>query len=163
MGEYFGSSVAVTDFNGDGLDDIFVGAPTFSGIAVDAGRVYFFQSNGKVRYQFLIFSIFHEYFQGDFHRYVFAESVEARARFGTTITATGDLNKDGFKDIVVGAPFFGQNGEGAVFIYYGSKSDFLLQTPRRILATEVSSTLRRFGISISKAMDVDGNNMEGMS
>ncbi|MDX1390168.1 MAG: integrin alpha, partial [Acidobacteriota bacterium] len=34
----------------------------------------------------------------------------------------GDVNGDGFSDVVIGARFFenGQIGEGAVFVYYGS-------------------------------------------
>jgi len=40
-------------------------------------------------------------------------------RFGTAIAGAGDLNKDGFNDIIVGAPM-SENDRGAVFVYHGS-------------------------------------------
>lgn len=50
MGEYFGYSLAVTDINQDGIDEIIVGAPIYSygNTKTDSGRVYLFTSDGKV-------------------------------------------------------------------------------------------------------------------
>ena len=41
-GDQFGSAVALTDFDGDGLADLFVGAPFSNGGGLDSGRVHVF-------------------------------------------------------------------------------------------------------------------------
>jgi len=39
------------------------------------------------------------------------------------LAGLGDINKDGYGDFAVGAPYDGgDNGKGAVYIYHGSKS-----------------------------------------
>ena len=46
-------------------------------------------------------------------------------RFGSSVVNAGDINKDGFEDIAVGAP--GQDdGAGAVFIYFGRANPLIL-------------------------------------
>lgn len=48
MGELFGWSIAVGDFNNDGLSDIAVGAPTWSAQnKINLGRVYVFIGPNK--------------------------------------------------------------------------------------------------------------------
>ena len=49
MGEGFGSAVAACDINRDGLDDIIVGAPTFSSRRqnLNTGKVYVLINNPK--------------------------------------------------------------------------------------------------------------------
>ena len=40
-------------------------------------------------------------------------------RFGFAIANLGDLNKDGYEDIAIGAPY---EGKGTVYIFLGSKN-----------------------------------------
>jgi hypothetical protein len=48
------------------------------------------------------------------------------SRFGASLANLGDLQFDGFQDFAVGAPFDGDNHEGAIYIYRGSP-DFNFQ------------------------------------
>lgn len=100
-------------------------------------------------------------FQGDFKRIVLDEPNKAKARFGTTLSAIGDINLDGCNDIAIGAPYWGQNGEGAIFIYYGSKIDLYSYNYQIILGSDINPLLRGFGISISKGLDIDNNGING--
>lgn len=49
-------------------------------------------------------------------------------RFGFALTNLGDLNKDGFEDIAIGAPY---EGKGTVYIYLGSKNG-IKKTPSQV-------------------------------
>ncbi len=55
------------------------------------------------------------------------EGSQKNARFGTAITAVPDLNLDGFSDVVVGAPLE-DNGQGAIYIYYGDRNTIRKQS-----------------------------------
>ena len=45
-------------------------------------------------------------------------------RFGTSMTSAGDLNNDGFNDVIIGAPHVDEN-RGAVYVYHGGKTGIL--------------------------------------
>ncbi|XP_023718571.1 integrin alpha-9 isoform X3 [Cryptotermes secundus] len=138
VGEFFGGSLAVADVNGDGLDDLIVGAPMYT-ISHDEGRIYVFIANS----QSTMFSK--------------AQKIDGRnqgARFGTAVVAVGDLDKDKFADIAVGAPY--ENGNiGSIYIYSGSTLGLTLT--QKIMAQDISSNLRGFGISIARGADIDMN------
>jgi hypothetical protein len=44
---------------------------------------------------------------------------ELGAEFGTSVTSEGDLDGDGFADLVVGAPFEGPSDDGAAYVFAG--------------------------------------------
>ncbi|MEO0985992.1 MAG: hypothetical protein AAFY20_10620 [Cyanobacteria bacterium J06639_14] len=119
--DYFGKSVATGDFNGDGFDELVVGAPgeDFNTI-VDGGAVHVLSgtANGltTVGHRFLV--------QGPGSG--LAGSINSNDRFGESL-ATGDLNNDGFDDLVIGAP--GEdNDKGVVHILYGSANGLVANT-----------------------------------
>lgn len=61
-------------------------------------------------------------------------------------------------DVAVGAPF---EGAGAVYIYQGAKTGIVFDPVQKILAQNIDSRLRGFGISLSNGVDVDGNHYNG--
>ncbi|CAG0915435.1 unnamed protein product, partial [Notodromas monacha] len=151
LGEFFGGAVAALDINNDGLDDLVVGAPMYSipsdtsqfaedSLFPDQGRIAVYINNG------LGFE--------DIASQQFFGSRTANARFGTTLSAVGDINRDGFDDLAVGAPY--EDGVGAVYLYLGSRNGFR-SSPQIIRASVLSDQLRGFGISISRGVDMDHN------
>jgi hypothetical protein len=50
------------------------------------------------------------------------ESNQSTARMGWTVASAGDVNGDGYADVIVGADSYynGEPGEGAAFVYYGN-------------------------------------------
>jgi len=47
--------------------------------------------------------------------------IQPRARFGWRSAGAGDVNGDGFDDVIVGAAYFsnGETNEGQAFVYHG--------------------------------------------
>jgi hypothetical protein len=91
-GDLFGKAVAgAGDVNQDGYPDVLVGAPFKDGADFNAGAVDVYSGqNGKELYEF------------DGH----SES----DKFGSAVSAAGDVNGDGYADMLIGAP--GDNGNG---------------------------------------------------
>ncbi|CAG7719954.1 unnamed protein product [Allacma fusca] len=55
----------------------------------------------------------------------------SESRFGYAISTIGDLNKDGFDDLAVGAPY-AEQGTGHVYIYLGDR-DGVIREPSQII------------------------------
>jgi hypothetical protein len=108
-GSDFGSAVTTGDFNGDGCSDLAVGDPgaTESGIS-GAGRVlvYFGSSTGLHYSQTLLAGS------------VADSTTSLDASFGSAL-ASGDVNGDGYDDVVVGAPGTDEH-TGAVYVFAGT-------------------------------------------
>ena len=93
--EYFGVSVSgAGDVNKDGFDDVIVGAPCNSAGGWDAGRAYCYSG---LRGGLLCT------FTGD----------AADNHFGHSVSGAGDVNNDGFDEVIVGAPYNNAGGAGA--------------------------------------------------
>ncbi|XP_053205262.1 integrin alpha-PS2-like [Panonychus citri] len=148
-GEYFGYSVLIVDINGDSFDDLIVGAPLYSPNnhrRGDIGRCYIYLSNGET-------------FANPVFKY---GDSNPKSRFGSSMAQLGDINFDGYKDVVIGAPF--EDECGAIYIYHGSRSGLTEKYSQKISACDPnnklksSKPLKGFGFSLSKAFDMDGNN-----
>ncbi|KAJ7408597.1 Integrin alpha-8 [Willisornis vidua] len=147
MASYFGYTVAVSDVNNDGLDDILVGAPLFmerefESKPKEVGQVYLYLQESA----FL------------FRDAQILTGTEVFGRFGSAITHLGDLNQDGYNDIAIGAPFAGEDGRGKVLIYNGY-SNGLNTNPSQVLngAWASQSMPSGFGFTLRGDSDVDKN------
>ncbi|MBL7093765.1 FG-GAP repeat protein, partial [candidate division KSB1 bacterium] len=101
-GGYFGfSSCNVGDLNGDGYFDFTIGAYTTG--EKKQGKVYVYYGAPSINTQHEI-ALTGRYSPGS---------------FGYCIAPLGDMNGDGFADIIVGAPTSGSERAGQVYIYFG--------------------------------------------
>ncbi|XP_060592607.1 integrin alpha-V-like isoform X3 [Ruditapes philippinarum] len=153
FGSYFGYSVAVTDLDGNGLDDIVVGAPFFSDFSTDnsyeTGRVYIFYQMAKVNGSLSGISQKKKKDIIDGH--------DSQSRFGLAVAAIGDVDYDGYNDIAIGAPYGGKDGRGVVYIYHGSMKGIITDVQQAIKADDVLSGTETFGWSIAGGIDMDDN------
>lgn len=71
-----------------------------------------------------------------------AESSQTNALFGYSVATAGDVNGDGYSDVIVGAHHHGTGdpNEGRAFVYYGDGVAGLCRLPKRSPCPEV----RRF-------------------
>jgi len=136
-GAAFGASVAPAgDVNGDGWSDVLVGAPLFDNGQVDEGRAYLYLGGPTGLSASAAWTF---------------ESNQANAHAGAVVASAGDVNYDGYFDVLVAAPEYDRPGHadaGAVFVFYGSAQG-LHAAPDDTLANDVTGAL--FGTSVGYA------------
>ncbi len=139
---YYGSSVSTAgDVNGDGYSDVIVGAYFYDSGEPDEGKVFAYYGSSSGLPPTASWT---------------AESNQPYARFGNSVSCAGDVNNDGFSDVIIGAYTYdnGETDEGKVFVYYGSFAG-LSSAPN--WTTESNQANSLFGISVSSAGDVNGD------
>jgi hypothetical protein len=151
--DFFGAAVAAGDFDGDGFDDLAVGAHGEDiGGARNAGVVHVFPGSAA-GIDADAGSLWHQGRGGVRNRN------ESGDEFGFALAA-GDFDNDGRDDLAIGVR--GENGDrGAVSVLYGSASgisardQFWTQASRGVLDEPQRGD--RFGEALA-AGDFDGNN-----
>ena len=137
---HFGQSVsAAGDVNGDGYDDVIVGAPSYQNDQDNDGRafVYHGSANGLSTTPDWI-----------------GESNKGIAEFGYSVNAAGDVNGDGYDDVIIGETHYGLFG--AVFVYHGSPTG-LSETANWVIEGDKGDNFSFFASSVSTAGDVNGD------
>ena len=107
----FGNAVSSAgDVNGDGYDDVLVGAWMYDNGETDEGAAFLYYGSAS----------------GVQTPHVFmADGDLAAAYMGVSVAAAGDVNRDGYDDFLVGAPYYSVGSstlEGRVYVYYGAAS-----------------------------------------
>ncbi len=138
----FGSSVArAGDVNGDGFDDLIAGAPLRDNGETDEGRALVYLGSAGGLSSTASWSV---------------ELNQAGARFGATVATAGDVNADGYADVIVGAPLQdnGQTDEGRAFVYHGSSTGLSMSAAWSVESDLASAEMGR---SVGTAGDVNGD------
>ncbi len=127
--------VGVGDLNADGFEEIAVGAWHFADPDTDEGAVFVYAGGPDGPDPTAAWSV-----QGD----------AAGALLGTAIAGAGDVNGDGFGDLLLGA-----RGVAEAWLFYGDGSASLLPgTPDLVFSGDAGSA---FGFAVAGLGDVDGD------
>ncbi|PIK39568.1 hypothetical protein BSL78_23601 [Apostichopus japonicus] len=143
VGSHYGGSVVGSDLNGDGFDDLVVGASNYwnrETNQIDVGQVYIYYQTSLGTF--------------DVEDTVITGQYE-RGRFGFVVCALGDINDDGVNDLAISAPY---EESGAVYIYNGRKGDKIKTMPSQVLRpSDFDVPMERFGFALSANRDADKN------
>jgi hypothetical protein len=146
-GARFGASAAVADLNGDGFADLVVGAPEYHNGETRSGAIFLYYGSAagisvEAGWQMI--------------------SDQAGSQLGQSVAAAGDLNGDGFDDLIAGAPWYSlaEGSGGAAFVYFGSAAG---PGPAADWAAGGVGTTDLFGLAVAAAGDANGDGFDDLA
>ncbi|MFA6475053.1 MAG: integrin alpha, partial [Patescibacteria group bacterium] len=149
--DFAGYSVASAgDVNGDGYDDILIGAKGDDTIGTNAGAVYLIYGGSRL-----------SSYGGSLSGAVKFTGEKASDNAGFSVASAGDVDGDNIDDILIGAPYSNSLlHTGAAYVIYGKPIH--LTSANLSTAVKFSGTLLNdnAGFSVAGAGDVDGDNID---
>lgn len=138
---YCGAVSTAGDVNGDGYSDVIVGARSYSAGQAGEGRGFVFHGSAAGLSTTPAWT---------------GESDQAGAEFGVAVATAGDVNGDGFADVIVGVRRYdnGQTDEGTAYVYLGSASGL---STTALWSSEANQPLSFWGTGVAPAGDVNGD------
>ena len=137
---------AAGDLDGDGTMDLVLGAPGDSTLATEAGAVF-------VRYGSTSAPL-----DDGTEQVLRASDGSEDARLGDAVAGAGDLDGDGFDDVVAGA--WGESSEatdaGAAYVWYGSATGLVAASEQKLTDPD-PGVFDYLGYAVDGAGDVDGD------
>ena len=131
----FGGRIVCGDADGDGYDDILIGASTYNNTR---GRVYLFYGGPDMNTTPQL--VLNGQNEGDY--------------FGDGI-ACGDIDNDGYEDIVIAAGGYGEK-RGRAYLYWGSDRNSMDAKPDKIfVGKQEKGSL--FGVGYPAVYDIDND------
>ena len=143
----FGTAVDGGDTNGDGFPEILVGAPEYTGSSANQGALFLYDGGPGL-------------FDGA--PTATRTGTQSGEEFGSAVAGVGDVNGDGYEDVLVGAPGFsnGESGEGAVFGFMGSPAGLSTISTWSKESDFVTGAL---GSSLDRIGDVNGDGYDDVA
>jgi len=155
------------DINGDGIDDLIIGAPYYSlspspYAAPGTSYVVFGGTDIGLGGSFDLSTL------DGRNGFVINNSIQPYVRLGYSVSRTGDINGDGFDDLIIGAPgkpFLGGIRGGSPYVVFGS-SDVGSGGSFDLSTLDGSNGFvldRAIVYSVSSAGDINGDGIDDLS
>jgi hypothetical protein len=133
------------DINRDGFDDVLLGATMWDGASVDCGQVRLYPGGARGPARDPLWTI---------------EGAHANANLGICVAGAGDVNGDGFGDIIVGERRYSDDSRpdrGRALLYLGGPNG---PAGKAVWEARGPVAYAHFGVNVAGVGDVDGDGLD---